>query len=233
MEILEITPFDPGIEKGAMHLGAAYNRFISYLPDDAWISIKDYDVHWLQPDVPAIKLMYQYVEQYPDTGLFTCYANRTRNCSQIFTYEELVKIGAEPLFASIVCPVNTEEAFQDLKNNTSIEVLQEALTNTDNAVFWNQVANALRKTYGPTLEVMEITHELSGYHMLFPKSVWQECKFREDLNMLHVDNEFSWGVHKLRKPVRLMKAVLADHYYRRHKLMTDTSHLGYNKKPHE
>lgn len=193
MKIYPIIPFSRELPDVPRNLGAAINDQIRLYPDDCWLSVQDYDVMWPQVEIPSMELMYQYVEKYPDTGLFTSYASRTRNPAQMY-------------------------------NNGELE-------NIDSMKVWREVANALVQKYGSTLDILDIPHEISGFHLLFPKSVWNENPFRDDLNLLHVDNEFAWGVHRQQKPVRLMKAVLCLHYYRLHTDKFDTSHLGENKKP--
>jgi len=176
--------------------------------------------------------MYDYVRKYPDTGLFTSYANRTRNCSQKLTCDLIQEIlnSNHPV---LVCEPNVTNWLQYHFDNRKSDIeFENSLANKDSSVFWYSFANILQAIYGPDLAVLDVQTEISGYHMLFSKATWEQNKFREDLNYLAVDNEFSWGIHRMQKPVRLMKAVLADHYYRRHKDMADTTHLGTNIHPH-
>ncbi len=56
------------------NLGKAYNEEMARVPDGDWACLIDHDVQFLTPD--AINHLYGYVEQYPDTGIFTCFTNR-------------------------------------------------------------------------------------------------------------------------------------------------------------
>ncbi len=98
--------------------------------------------------------------------------------------------------------------------------------NIDSLRFWQEQAELALQMYGSSLEVLDIPNEVSGFHMLFPKSVWNEKPFREDLpNPLAMDNHFTWDVHRQKKPVRLMKALICVHFYRLDTHMNDTNHL--------
>lgn len=63
------TPFDR-----QKNLGRAYNEAFRRCPDGDWLCVIDRDVMFLTPD--AIEIMYQYVEQFPNAGMFTCFTNR-------------------------------------------------------------------------------------------------------------------------------------------------------------
>ena len=69
MNIRVIVPFS--LEK---NLGKAYNEEISRIPNGDWVCLLDHDVMFLTPD--AIRHLYEYVNLFPDTGIFTCYTNR-------------------------------------------------------------------------------------------------------------------------------------------------------------
>lgn len=69
MKIHICTPFS--LEK---NLGKAYNETMSLIPDGDWACLIDYDVQFLLPS--TIPHIYNYVERFPDTGLFTCFTNR-------------------------------------------------------------------------------------------------------------------------------------------------------------
>lgn len=64
-----VTPY--AVDK---NLGKAYNKAASLIHDLDWLCVIDYDVMFLTPD--AIKIMYEYVNTYPNTGIFTCLTNR-------------------------------------------------------------------------------------------------------------------------------------------------------------
>ncbi len=182
MKLFFLTPFS--FEKD---LGRAYNEAIQYMPDDCWISVQDYDVMWTKTEIPQMEIMKRYIQKYPDTGLFTSYASRTKNANQ--KYEGGVH--------------------QD----------------KDSLKYWNIKQNEQILKYGESLEIIDIPNEISGFHMIFSKETWKENPFEEGIGCLSVDNRFAWGIHRLQKPVRLMKALLAIHFYRLDTDITDISHL--------
>jgi GT2 family glycosyltransferase len=63
------TPF--ALDK---NLGKAYNDAFKDVPEDDWVCLIDYDVMFLTPN--SIRIMYDYVDKFPDAGLFTCLTNR-------------------------------------------------------------------------------------------------------------------------------------------------------------
>ncbi len=62
------------------NLGKAYNDTFKLIPDEDWLIITDYDVLLLLPDTTA--LIHKYVEQFPDSDMFVCWANRTYPTNQ-------------------------------------------------------------------------------------------------------------------------------------------------------
>jgi GT2 family glycosyltransferase len=68
-------PFDT--EK---NLGRAYNKAFEGVADDDWVCLMDHDVLLLTPD--AIQIMEEYTKNFPDTGIFTCYASRIHPLSK-------------------------------------------------------------------------------------------------------------------------------------------------------
>jgi len=56
------------------NLGKAYNNSVNLIPDGDWVCVTDYDVMFLTPDCGVI--LQEYVNKYPDTGIFTCLTNR-------------------------------------------------------------------------------------------------------------------------------------------------------------
>ena len=64
-----LKPFDT--EK---NLGRAYNKAMSTIPDGDWACLMDLDTMFLTPDAGII--LNEYVNEYPKTGMFTCFANR-------------------------------------------------------------------------------------------------------------------------------------------------------------
>lgn len=69
------TPF--ALDK---NLGRAYNIAFKDVPDDDWVALIDRDVHFLTPN--SIPIMYEYVKQWPDTGIFTCFTNRVHELAK-------------------------------------------------------------------------------------------------------------------------------------------------------
>lgn len=69
MTIHICTPF--AIDK---QLAKAYNAEFERCPNGDWLCVRDHDTLFLTDD--AINIMYEYVEHFPDTGLFTCWTNR-------------------------------------------------------------------------------------------------------------------------------------------------------------
>lgn len=79
MKIHVCTPFD--LDK---NLGVAYNEEFARCPDDDWLCVIDYDVMFLSPN--SIPIMYQYINLFPDAGMFTCRTNRIhslQNCQLV------------------------------------------------------------------------------------------------------------------------------------------------------
>lgn len=65
------------------NLGAAYNHYMELLPnDDDWACFIDGDACFLTPDWGSV--ISNVVDQYPDTGMFTCYTNRIANPQQLY-----------------------------------------------------------------------------------------------------------------------------------------------------
>lgn len=81
-----VTPYDP-VDK---NLGRAYNKVFENVAENDWVCLMDWDTMFLTPN--AIKQLYSYVAEYPDTGIFTCWTNRlhTGARQQLWTgfYEE-------------------------------------------------------------------------------------------------------------------------------------------------
>jgi len=57
------------------NLGKAYNDHIKILPENSWICIQDYDTCFLEHNFYVNML--EYIKQFPNQGIFTCYTNRT------------------------------------------------------------------------------------------------------------------------------------------------------------
>ncbi len=74
-------------------------------------------------------------------------------------------------------------------------------------------------------DLKEINQMISGYCMIFKKSVWKEIGGFTTEGMLGVDNDFSSRVLKSGRKIMLMKGVYALHYYRMAEGIADTTHL--------
>ena len=61
-------------------LGKAYNDAMSWVPNDKWVILMDYDAMFLTPD--GIGHVEEYIRRFPDTGIFTCYTNRLHPMSK-------------------------------------------------------------------------------------------------------------------------------------------------------
>jgi GT2 family glycosyltransferase len=78
MAIYYFTPY--ALDK---NLGAAYNHYMELLPeDDDWACFIDGDAMFLTPDWGH--LIQKAIEDYPETGMFTCYTNRIGNKQQLY-----------------------------------------------------------------------------------------------------------------------------------------------------
>lgn len=72
------SPFSP--EK---NLGKAYNDFVRIIPNNSdWVCLTDLDTQFLLPSTPV--QLQQYIDKYPDTGLFTCLTNRVGTLDQCY-----------------------------------------------------------------------------------------------------------------------------------------------------
>lgn len=68
--------------------GAAANRIIEHLPEDIWIICSDIDGFIITPAEYYGSIIQDAITTHPDTGLFTCWSQRTRNDKQ--AYEGLI-----------------------------------------------------------------------------------------------------------------------------------------------
>jgi hypothetical protein len=74
-------------------------------------------------------------------------------------------------------------------------------------------ARVLEKRYDEG-SVREITKHLSGFCLVFPKSLWKEVPFKEGIGCLGVDTQFLKDLKSKGKKVYLMQRVFALHAYR-------------------
>lgn len=68
--IYRLQPFS-----ATKNLGKAYNDHIKHLPENSWICLQDYDTCFLEHNFYTNML--EYIKQFPNQGIFTCYTNRT------------------------------------------------------------------------------------------------------------------------------------------------------------
>lgn len=68
--ILTCTPY-----RQDRNLGLAYNQAFGLIQDEDWLIITDYDVLLLLPD--QISHIHEYINRYPEAGMFVCWGNRT------------------------------------------------------------------------------------------------------------------------------------------------------------
>ena len=62
---------------------------------------------------------------------------------------------------------------------------------------------------------MEIINSpVSGFLMVLKRKVWEEVKYSENLQLLHVDWDFSKRLEAKGYSIGLMKGVYVFHYYR-------------------
>lgn len=104
-----VTPF-----RNDLNLGRAYNDAFARIDDDDWLCIMDVDAMFLTSTQP--RLLQQYVDKYPNTGVFTCYTNRIsplakeqlyggridNDASMLFHIHLAERIEAEPISASLL-----------------------------------------------------------------------------------------------------------------------------------
>lgn len=75
--IFYFTPYS--LEKD---LGKGYNDYMKLIGDDDWACFTDGDVMFLRPDFGH--QIAEYVQNYPNTGLFTAYTNRVGTLEQCY-----------------------------------------------------------------------------------------------------------------------------------------------------
>jgi GT2 family glycosyltransferase len=67
----------------------------------------------------------------------------------------------------------------------------------------------------PKLSVTDVLdNKISGFLMLISKQTWNEIKFNEELQVLHVDRDYAARILAAGKPIRVMDDVLIYHSYR-------------------
>lgn len=85
------------------------------------------------------------------------------------------------------------------------------------------IAEQLEREHWAEVEDITAKRRIAGMFMLFPKSLWNQVKFRE--NTAQFDDVFSTDVLRKGKRLGLMKGLYCFHFYRANKSQRDTSHL--------
>lgn len=68
------------------NLGQAYNEYFKLVPkEEDWICFTDLDSMFLIPEIG--NQLQNYINKYPETGLFTCLTNRVGNLEQCYKGE--------------------------------------------------------------------------------------------------------------------------------------------------
>jgi GT2 family glycosyltransferase len=175
------------------NLGKAYNDAIAALPDDAHICLRDGDTCWLTPDY-GVHLA-EYVRLHPNAVL-TCWTNRINE-----------KAEQQHKGTSISCPFGS---------NAPIEM---KVRDVANIVDHLRAADTIKKDLYKTTALHGF---VSGFCLVFPKSLWQQHKFAEKQvyedrgphNLLGVDNDWTNRVRAAGVPVLRMDGLYIWHTYR-------------------
>lgn len=150
--------------------GVELNKFMSLIPDQDYAAIVDWDSMFL--DHKQIPLLYDYIEKYPDTGLFLARSNRS---------------------------------------GSPIQRYNGMISNQMSMSYWHRIAMNIK----PKLSVTDVLdNKISGFLMLISKQTWNEIKFNEELQVLHVDRDYAGRILAAGKPIRVMDDVLIYHSYR-------------------
>lgn len=140
------------------------------MPEDSWVAFMDWDAMLLSHK--SIGIIYDYVNKFPDTGLFLAMSNRSGSRHQ------------------------QHEGHKSFNYDMSAWLLKG-------------------HTIVPTLEVTELFDNLiSGFLMLISKKTWNEIKFSEELDVLHVDRDYAQRILENGKKIRIMNDILVWHSYR-------------------
>jgi len=143
---------------------------MSLIPDQDYAAIVDWDSMFL--DHKQIPLLYDYIEKYPDTGLFLARSNRS---------------------------------------GSPIQRYNGMISNQMSMSYWHRIAMNIK----PKLSVTDVLdNKISGFLMLISKQTWNEIKFNEELQVLHVDRDYAARILAAGKPIRVMDDVLIYHSYR-------------------
>lgn len=85
------------------------------------------------------------------------------------------------------------------------------------------IAEQLEREHWAEVEDITAKRRVAGMFMLFPKTLWNTVKFKE--NTAQFDDIFSTEVVRRGKKLGLMKGLYCFHFYRANKNPRDTSHL--------
>ena len=90
--------------------------------------------------------------------------------------------------------------------------------------YWREVSLI---THKKPMSLKDINKEISGFCMVFNKSVWEKAgRFMErEGRCLGIDNNFCWNVLEKGFKIGLMENVFCFHYYRLNEGIKDKSHL--------
>lgn len=104
------------------------------------------------------------------------------------------------------------------------QLIPVALNLYDNSNILDHIPTAERLAKNTPMLFTQITKVISGFLMMFPKSLWNEIKFSEDMKCLGVDNDFSRRVLE-KYEIHRMDNVYVFHMYRMKNGIKDKSHL--------
>lgn len=80
MKVHYVMPYQKG------DIGAAYNYEMERIPnDDDWACFMDIDAMILTPSNLFDDIIHEYIEAFPDTGIFTCVTNRMTIPPQLYS----------------------------------------------------------------------------------------------------------------------------------------------------
>lgn len=162
--------------------GKELNATFQMIPDEDWVCILDWDCMFLTHD--QIRTVYKYVEEYPNTGMFCAYSNRSGSGGQRYP-----SVG---------------------------------FSHSDTLLAHHNVAKQLLKN---PVQVSKLNESISGYLMLVSKRTWNEIKFSDELEVLHVDRDYAARLISSGKQVLLMQNIYVWHSYRLWGNTKDKSHL--------
>lgn len=99
---------------------------------------------------------------------------------------------------------------------------KDGISTNYNSKYHHELASDLIKRM-PT--VTELDDNISGFLMLVSKKTWNEVKFSDELNILHVDRDYARRLIAAGKKILRMNSVYVWHSYRLWNNGRDKSHL--------